>query len=137
VIAAELPAAERRRADVEILADRSQRQGYGQAVTVPGIQSRNSPFHPRQMPNLDAYFARIGYTGLRTPTLEILRALHTLHLSAIAFENLSLLISTESCPTGGADKVLDYLEVVRVLVRRPHSSSSAISEVGQTHQGNH
>lgn len=35
----------------------------------------------------------------------------------------------------GADKILDYLAVVRVLVRRPHSSSSAVSEVEQAHQG--
>jgi len=30
----------------------------------------------------------------------------------------------------GADKNLDYLEVVHVLVRRPHSSGSALPEVG-------
>ena len=42
--------------------------------------------------DLDAYFARIGYTGERAPTLETLRALHLLHPRAIAFENLSPLL---------------------------------------------
>ena len=36
--------------------------------------------------DLDAYFARVGYTGARTATLETLRALHGLHPAAIAFE---------------------------------------------------
>jgi len=40
------------------------------------------------MPNLDAYFRRIGYTGPRTPTLATLRALQALHPLAIPFENL-------------------------------------------------
>ncbi|HEY2022892.1 arylamine N-acetyltransferase [Paraburkholderia sp.] len=38
--------------------------------------------------NLDNYFARIGYTGPRTATLDVLRAIHRLHPSAIPFENL-------------------------------------------------
>ncbi len=42
--------------------------------------------------DLDAYFARIGYSGPRTPTLDTLRALHTLHPDAIPFENLSPLL---------------------------------------------
>jgi transposase InsO family protein len=45
-----------------------------------------------------------------------------------------------TCPTfgfGGPDKMLDYLEVVHVLVRGPHSSGSALSEVGKAHQGDH
>lgn len=41
--------------------------------------------------NLDAYFARIGYDGPRTPTLETLRALHYAHALAIPFENLYVL----------------------------------------------
>lgn len=39
-------------------------------------------------PDLDAYFARIGYVGPREPTLAVLRELHVLHPLAIAFENL-------------------------------------------------
>ncbi|HEV8389350.1 MAG TPA: arylamine N-acetyltransferase [Dongiaceae bacterium] len=39
--------------------------------------------------DLSAYFARIGYDGPRTPTLETLRAIQLLHPLAIAFENLN------------------------------------------------
>src|SRR5690349_10156792 len=42
--------------------------------------------------DLDAYFARIGYDGPRTPTLETLRAIQLLHPQAIAFENLNPLL---------------------------------------------
>jgi N-hydroxyarylamine O-acetyltransferase len=42
--------------------------------------------------DLDAYFARIGYSGAREPTLETLRAIHALHPAAIAFENLDPLL---------------------------------------------
>ena len=42
--------------------------------------------------DLPAYFARIGYDGPRTPTLETLRAIQLLHPQAIAFENLNPLL---------------------------------------------
>lgn len=42
--------------------------------------------------DLDAYFARIGYRGARTPTLSTLRALHELHPVAIAFEAMDVLL---------------------------------------------
>jgi N-hydroxyarylamine O-acetyltransferase len=42
--------------------------------------------------DLDAYCARIGYHGPRTPTLETLRALHALHLAAIVFEAIDVLL---------------------------------------------
>jgi len=42
--------------------------------------------------NLDSYFARIGFSGARQPTLETLRALHALHPAAITFENLDPLL---------------------------------------------
>jgi N-hydroxyarylamine O-acetyltransferase len=42
--------------------------------------------------DLDAYFARIGYTGERTPTLETLRAVQRLHAATIPFENLNSLL---------------------------------------------
>jgi N-hydroxyarylamine O-acetyltransferase len=42
--------------------------------------------------DLDAYFKRIGYTGACTPTLNTLNAIHRLHPSAIAFENLNPLL---------------------------------------------
>ncbi|WP_246805236.1 arylamine N-acetyltransferase family protein [Mesorhizobium mediterraneum] len=38
--------------------------------------------------DIDAYFARIGYTGLRDTSLETLKSLHLLHPQAIPFENL-------------------------------------------------
>jgi N-hydroxyarylamine O-acetyltransferase len=43
-------------------------------------------------PDLDAYFARIGYTGPRTPTVATLHALSRAHVSAIPFENLDVLL---------------------------------------------
>jgi len=44
------------------------------------------------MPDLDAYFARIGYDGPREPTLPVLRALHALHPAAIPFEAIDCLL---------------------------------------------
>jgi N-hydroxyarylamine O-acetyltransferase len=41
---------------------------------------------------LDSYFARVGYSGAQTATLEALTALHALHPAAIAFENLDVLM---------------------------------------------
>jgi N-hydroxyarylamine O-acetyltransferase len=43
--------------------------------------------------DLDAYLARIGYVGARTPTLETLRAVHALHPATIPFENLNPLLN--------------------------------------------
>ena len=43
--------------------------------------------------DLAAYFARIGYDGPRTPTLETLRVIQRLHPQAIAFENLNPLLA--------------------------------------------
>lgn len=42
--------------------------------------------------DLPAYFARIGYTGPRTPTLEVLHAVTVHHAAAIPFENLDVLL---------------------------------------------
>ena len=42
--------------------------------------------------DLDAYFARIGYRGARTPTLETLNAIVAAHIEAIPFENLDVLL---------------------------------------------
>ena len=41
---------------------------------------------------LDAYLARIGYTGPRTATIDTLEAVHKLHPAAIPFENLNPLL---------------------------------------------
>ncbi|NQV20635.1 MAG: arylamine N-acetyltransferase [Rhodospirillales bacterium] len=40
--------------------------------------------------DLDAYMARIGYSGPRTPTAQVLRDLHTAQVFSIPFENLSI-----------------------------------------------
>lgn len=44
------------------------------------------------MIDLNAYCARVGYEGARTPDLETLRTLHRLQPQAIAFENLDPLL---------------------------------------------
>lgn len=59
--------------------------------------------------DLDAYFARIGYDGPRTPTLETLRAIQLLHPQAIAFENLNPLL--------GLPVRLDIASLQQKLVR--------------------
>jgi len=38
--------------------------------------------------DLDAYFARTGWTGERRPTLDVLRSVHRAHITGIPFENL-------------------------------------------------
>jgi N-hydroxyarylamine O-acetyltransferase len=43
-------------------------------------------------PDLDAYFARIGYRGDRRPTLANLAAIQLHHVLAIPFENLDVLL---------------------------------------------
>jgi N-hydroxyarylamine O-acetyltransferase len=43
------------------------------------------------MLDIDAYFRRIGHSGLRSPTLATLRELQARHALAIAFENLDTL----------------------------------------------
>jgi len=60
--------------------------------------------------DLDAYFHRIGYTGVRSPTIETLRALHSHHALAIPFENLSPLL--------GDPVALDLGALEDKLVRR-------------------
>lgn len=40
--------------------------------------------------NLETYLARIGYTGPREPTLDVLSAVHHAHLRAIPYENLDV-----------------------------------------------
>lgn len=42
--------------------------------------------------DLDAYCARVGYSGPRTATLATLRALLSLHPAAISFENIDVLL---------------------------------------------
>ncbi len=42
--------------------------------------------------DLDAYFARVGFDGVRAPTFETLRDLHLAHAQTIPFENLNPLL---------------------------------------------
>ncbi|QES51708.1 acetyltransferase [Streptomyces venezuelae] len=42
--------------------------------------------------DLDAYLGRLGHTGQRTPTLEVLRALHRAHVTSIPFENVNAVL---------------------------------------------
>lgn len=42
------------------------------------------------MPNLDAYFARLGFDARPEPTLDTLRRLHVAHLGAFPFHNLTI-----------------------------------------------
>jgi N-hydroxyarylamine O-acetyltransferase len=44
------------------------------------------------MVDLDAYFARIGYSGPREPTLAVLRELQALHPATIAFEAIDCIL---------------------------------------------
>ena len=44
------------------------------------------------MIDLDAYFARTGYTGSRAPTLETLHGLVCAHIQTIPFENIDVLL---------------------------------------------
>jgi N-hydroxyarylamine O-acetyltransferase len=48
-------------------------------------------------PDLDAYFARIGYVGPRQPTLEVLNAILAAHIQTIPFENLDVLLRRPIC----------------------------------------
>ena len=43
-------------------------------------------------PDLDAYFARIGYAGPRNPSLKVLNAIVEAHIQSIPFENLDVLL---------------------------------------------
>ncbi len=64
------------------------------------------------MLDLDAYLARIGWTGPRTPTLEVLSGLMRAHVQAIAFENLDILLGRP------IQLELDALQAKLVTARR-------------------
>ncbi|HWA86967.1 MAG TPA: arylamine N-acetyltransferase [Opitutus sp.] len=60
-------------------------------------------------PDLDAYFARIGYDSPHAPTFEVLAGIHAAHARAIPFENLDVLL--------GRGISLDLAAIERKLVR--------------------
>jgi N-hydroxyarylamine O-acetyltransferase len=45
--------------------------------------------------NLDAYFQRIGWSGSRAPTRDVLAAILDRHMTAIPFENLDVLLGNK------------------------------------------
>lgn len=59
--------------------------------------------------DLDAYFARIGYTGPRSPTLATLCALHERHPASIVFENIDILLGrgVDISPTAVDAKLIE------------------------------
>ncbi|MFI1918442.1 arylamine N-acetyltransferase [Nocardia sp. NPDC020380] len=61
--------------------------------------------------DLDAYLARIGYDGERTPTLATLRGLVYAHTTTIPFENLEIIL--------GRGVPLDMEPLQDKLIRRP------------------
>ncbi len=54
------------------------------------MASQASESADKYSPNLDNYFARIGYTGSREPTLSNLKSIQRHHLIGIPFENLDI-----------------------------------------------
>jgi N-hydroxyarylamine O-acetyltransferase len=60
--------------------------------------------------NVPAYLARIGYAGPVAPTLEVLRALHRVHMLSVPFENLDI-----SC---GREITVDQDASVRKIVEK-------------------
>ncbi|GGZ97695.1 putative arylamine n-acetyl transferase [Streptomyces echinoruber] len=56
------------------------------ARSVLPMPSGSDPEWQTELLDLDAYLARVGYDGPRTPTLETLRALHRAHADAISWE---------------------------------------------------
>ena len=60
--------------------------------------------------DVDAYLARIGYTGAREPRADVLSHLHRAHMLAVPFENLDIHL--------GVENVLDYDHVFDKIVTR-------------------
>lgn len=61
--------------------------------------------------DLEAYLGRIGYTGPRSPTIDVLRTIHRAHLQAIPFENLDAI--------SGTPVHIDLASIEAKLVRGP------------------
>ncbi|MEU9144549.1 arylamine N-acetyltransferase [Streptomyces sp. NPDC048349] len=67
------------------------------------------PQEPAPQPDLDAYLARIGWTGERRADADTLRSLHLAHMYGIPFENLD--------PLGGSAPSLALPDLEAKLVR--------------------
>lgn len=66
-------------------------------------------WHPERL-DLDAYLARLGYTGPCAPTAGALRTLHRAHTATIPFENLDIVL--------GREISLDLDDLQRKMVHR-------------------
>jgi len=64
--------------------------------------------HQAHHPDLDAYFARIGWSGDRAPTWATLRSLHLAHATHIPFENIEVVLGgvPSLAPQDIADKLV-------------------------------
>src|SRR6478735_6565298 len=65
--------------------------------------------------DLDAYFARTGYTGPRAPTLGTLHAISLHHATTIPFENLDVLLGRGISLDPAAIERKLVLQVLRAL----------------------
>ena len=65
---------------------------YGLVTEVKLHQKECTSSSTRTMANVDEYLAHIGYTGSKEPTVANLAALHSHHLLAVVFENISCMI---------------------------------------------
>ncbi len=90
-------------------------------MSAPGRRRARTPaaYGRRMTLDLDAYFARIGWTGEPRPTLEVLRSVLRAHLLGIPFENLDPVLG--SAPS----LALDDLEAK--LVRGLSAAGTATS----------
>src|SRR4051794_3976491 len=73
-----------------------------------GSNRGQTPYRPDV--DVDAYLARIGYTGAREPRADVLADLHRAHMLAVPFENLDIPL--------GVENVLDYDHVFDKIVTR-------------------
>lgn len=70
--------------------------------------------------DLDAYLARIGWTGERLPTVEVLRSVHRAHALGIPFENLEPVLG--SAPRSRS----------RICRRSSYAASAAVTATSRT-----
>lgn len=105
--------------------ERAGRSGHSSTVRRPAVTNHRGPQHERsdrvtvsrggQTPypacvDVDAYLARIGYTGPREPSERTLAELHRAHMLAVPFENLDIHL--------GVENVLDPEHIFDKIVTR-------------------
>ena len=65
---------------------------YGLVTEVQLYREEFTTLYTSSMANVDEYLAHIGYTGSKEPTVANLADLHSCHLLAVVFENISCMI---------------------------------------------